>query len=156
VLRADSFAVGHGWFKGADAPAEVDQVFRPRTITSQVAAVSCAVLLAVSLVTGSRNVIWLAAIPFLFVAQCFQRVEVTGHRARRTGLRAVELDLSTTSVEKTGRAWWVELFFLGRCLELRDADRHGLLLESWLWSKATRAAIIDAARAANPAEKSTK
>ena len=38
----------------------------------------------------------------------------------------------------------MELFFLGRCLELRDADRHGLLLESWLWSKATRAAIVEA------------
>ena len=33
------------------------------------------------------------AVPFLFFVQCFQRVEVDGNRARRTGLRAVELDL---------------------------------------------------------------
>ena len=78
---------------------------------------------------------------------------MTGHQVRRTGLRAVELDLSTAAIERTGRSWWVELFFLGRCLELRDADRHGLLLESWLWSKATRAAIVEAARTANPADR---
>jgi hypothetical protein len=132
---------------------EVDHVFRPRTTTAKIAAVSCAALLVVSFVTGSRDAIWWAAVPFLFLAQCFQRVEVTGHHARRTGLRAVELDLSTAAVEKTGRAWWVELFLLGRCLELRDADRHGLLLESWLWSKATRTAIVEAVRAANPTDR---
>jgi hypothetical protein len=150
---AETLAVGHGWFERTDGTAEPDSVFRPRTTTAKVSAVACAVLLAVSFVTGSRNAIWLAAIPFLFLAQCFQRVEVIGHRARRTGLRAVELDLSTAEVKATGRSWWVELFFLGRCLELRDADRHGLLLESWLWSKATRAAIVDAVRAANPGER---
>lgn len=142
--------MGQGWFGRTDESAAADHVFRPRTTTAKVSAVACAVLLAISFVTGSRNAIWFAAIPFLFLAQCFQRVEVTGQRARRTGLRAVELDLSTAEVKKTGRAWWIELFFLGRCLELRDADRHGLLLESWLWSKSTRAAIVEAARAANP------
>ena len=149
--------MGHGWFGGADAPAAASagQVFRPRTLTAQVSAIACVVLLGVCVVTGSRNVLWLAAVPFLFVVQCLQRVEVTGDRVRRTGLRAVELDLSTATVRKTGRAWWVELFFLGRCLELRDAEKHGLLLESWLWSKATRAAIVDAAHAANPAAAAT-
>jgi hypothetical protein len=149
--RAEFLAVGHGWFGRTDEPAAGDKVFRPRMTTAKLSAVACATLLVFSFVTGSRDAIWFAAIPFLFVAQCFQRVEVTGPVVRRTGLRAVELDLSTTEVKKTGRAWWIELFFLGRCLELRDADRHGLLLESWLWSKATRAAIIEAARAANPA-----
>ena len=69
-----------------------------------------------------------------------------GDRARRTGLRAVELDLSTAKIKATGRAWWIELFFLGRCLELRDADGRGLLLESWLWSKGTRDALVAAVR----------
>ena len=149
-MRADFLAVGHGWFEERrDGHAAGAQVFRPRTTTAKVSAVACAALLAVSFATGSRNAIWLAAIPFLFLAQCFQRVEVAGGRARRTGLRAVELDLSTAEVKTTGRSWWVELFFLGRCLEVRDADRRGLLLESWLWSKSTRAAIVDAVRAAN-------
>ena len=101
--------------------------------------------------TGSRGTLWFAAIPFLLFVQCFQRVEVDDDRVRRTGLRAVDLDLSTARVKATGRSWWVELFFLGRCLELRDADGRGLLLESWLWSKATRDALVDAAHAANPA-----
>jgi hypothetical protein len=129
---------------------EVDHVFRPRTTTAKVAAVTCAALLALCVITGSRDVLWFAAIPFLLLAQCFQRVEVDGGLARRTGLRAVQLDLSTAEVKRTGRAWWVELFFLGRCLELRDTDGRGLLLESWLWSKATRQAILDVVRTANP------
>jgi hypothetical protein len=142
--------VGQGWFERTDAGAAAGRVFRPRTLTAQICAISCAALLMVCLVTGSRGVLWLAAIPFLLLVQCFQRVVVADGRARRTGLRAVDLDLTTAEVKKAGRSWWVELFFLGRCLELRDAERHGLLLESWLWSKATRAAIVDAARAANP------
>ena len=129
---------------------EVDHVFRPRTTTAKVAAVACAALLALCVITGSRDVLWFAAIPFLLLAQCFQRVEVDGSLARRTGLRAVQLDLSTAEVKRTGRSWWVELFFLGRCLELRDTDGRGLLLESWLWSKATRQAILDVVRTANP------
>jgi hypothetical protein len=107
----------------------------------------CAGLLVLAIVAESRNAVWIAAIPFLFLAQCFQRVEVIGDRARRTGLRAVELDLSTARVKATGRPWWVELFFLGRCLELRDADGRGLLLESWLWSRGTRDALVATVRA---------
>lgn len=126
-------------------------MFRPRPATAKASAVACAVFLVISLVTGSRDTLWLAAIPFLLFAQCFQRLVLDGDRVRRTGLRAVDLDLSTAEVKATGRSWWVELFFLGRCLELRDADGRGLLLESWLWSKATRAALVDAAHAANPA-----
>jgi len=125
-------------------------VFRPRPATAKVAAVACAVLLALSLATGSRDAIWLAAIPFLLLAQCFQSVHLIGNRARRTGLRAVEIDLSTARVKATGRSWWVELFFLGRCLEIRGADGRGLLLESWLWSKAMRDEIVGMVRAASP------
>jgi hypothetical protein len=123
-------------------------VFRPRGATAKVSAAACAIFLGASLVTGSRGPIWLAAVPFLLFVQCFQHLDVTGSRVRRFGLRAVEVDLATAEVKATGRSWWVELFFLGRCLELRDADGHGLLLESWLWSKATRDELLATARAA--------
>ena len=126
-------------------------MFRPRAMTAEVSAVVCAVFLVTSIATGSRESIWLAAIPFMLFAQCFQHLDVQGNRARRHGLRAVELDLSTAEIKATGRSWWVELFFLGHCLELRDADGRGLLLESWLWSKSTREAVLDAVYAANPA-----
>lgn len=128
-----------------------DRVFRPRAATAKVSAAACAIFLGVSLATGSRGPIWLAAVPFLFLAQCFQHLEVVGNRARRYGLRAVELDLTTAEIAATGRSWWVELFFLGHCLELRDADGRGLLLESWLWSSSTRDALLRAVRAANGA-----
>ena len=55
-------------------------MYRPRPATAKVAAFVCAGLLAVSISTGSRNAIWLAAVPFLFFVQCFQRVEVSGNR----------------------------------------------------------------------------
>jgi len=128
-----------------------DLVFRPRASTAKVAAAACAILLGVSLATGSRGPIWLAAVPFLFFVQCFQHLEVVGNRARRYGLRAVELNLATAHVTATGRSWWAELFFLGHCFELRDADGRGLLLESWLWSTSTRDALLQAVRAANGA-----
>ena len=131
-------------------PESPEQVFRPRIGTAKVSAFACAAFLAVTIVTGSRGALVYAAIPFLFFVQCFQHVEVVGNRARRTGLRAVELDLSSARIATTGRSWWAQLFFLGRCLELRDADGHGLLLEAWLWSAATRQALIDAVARANP------
>jgi len=122
-------------------------VFRPRPATAKAAAVACAGLLLLSVATGSRDAVWLAAVPFLLLVQCFQAVHLIGYHARRTGLRAVEIDLATAQVKATGRSWWVELFFLGRCLEIRDADGRGLLLESWLWSKATRDEIVQMVRA---------
>jgi hypothetical protein len=127
------------------------RVFRPRETTAKISAAACAIFLGVSLATGSRGPIWLAAVPFLFFGQCFQHLEVVGNRVRRHGLRAVELDLTTAEIKANGRSWWVELFFLGHCLELRDADGHGLLLESWLWSTSTRDAVLHAVRAANGA-----
>src|SRR3954447_10113447 len=72
---------------------EADQVFRPRTTTAKLSAVACVTLLIVMFATGDRNVLWLAAIPFLLVAQCLQRIEITGDHARRTGLRIVDIDL---------------------------------------------------------------
>ena len=66
----------------------------------------------------------------------------------------MELDLASARVTATGRSWWVQLFFLGHCLELRDDDGHGLLLEAWLWSAATRQALLEAVAAANPSDAS--
>jgi hypothetical protein len=70
---------------------------------------------------------------------------IDGTTVRRIGLRPVVLDLSTAEVVSTGRSWWVELFFLGRSLRLRDADGHSLYLESWLWDPVTRVALVEAA-----------
>ena len=125
-------------------------MFRPRVGTAKLSAVFCAALLVLTLVTRSRGGLLLAAVPFMFFVQCFQHVEVTGNRARRSGLRAVDLDLTSARIARTGSAWWVQLFFLGHCLEVRDADGHGLLLEAWLWSAATRQALVEAVAAANP------
>ena len=140
--RVETHFVDQGRPEPESARGGAQFVFRPRAATARAAAFVCAGLLVLGIVTGSRNAVWVAAVPFLFFAQCFQRLEVIGHHARRTGLRAVDLDLSTARVKATGRAWWIELFFLGRCLEIRDADGRGLLLESWLWSKGTRDAIV--------------
>ena len=142
-----------GWPEGSEQ-AFREHVFRPRIGTAKVSAFLCAALLIVAIVTASRGVLVYAAVPFLFFVQCFQHVEVAGNRARRTGLRAVELDLSTARVAATGRSWWAQLFFLGRCLELRDADGHGLLLEAWLWSASTRQALVEAVTRANPSDAS--
>jgi hypothetical protein len=146
--RVDTQSVVEGW--AANGNGSTVQVFRPRLGTAKVSAFACAALLVVAIVTASRGVLVYAAIPFMFFVQCFQHVEVAGNRARRTGLRAVELDLSSARVAKTGRSWWAQLFFLGRCLELRDAENHGLMLEAWLWSAATRQALVEAVARANP------
>jgi hypothetical protein len=138
--------VVHGRAEPGERYGESDRVFRPRPATAKIAAVVCAALLALSLATGSRDAIWLAGIPFLLLAQCFQSVHLMGNYVRRTGLRAVQIDMATAKVKATGRSWWVELFFLGRCLEIRDADGRGLLLESWLWSKAMRTEILEMVR----------
>ena len=118
--------------------------------TAKLSALLCAAFLVLSLVTRSRGTLFLAAVPFMFFVQCFQHLEVTGNRARRTGLRAVDLDLSSARVTKSGSSWWMQLFFLGHCLEVRGADGRGLLLEAWLWSAATRRAVVEAVVAANP------
>jgi hypothetical protein len=77
--------------------------------------------------------------------QCRQRLVIEGQYVRRVGLRPCRLDLSTAEVVSAGRRWRVELFFLGRSLQLRDADGHRLYLESWLWDDVTRAGLAEAA-----------
>src|SRR4051812_37553330 len=90
--RVDTLTVVEGWPEGSDL------VFRPRVGTAKVSAFICAAFLALTIVTGSRGTLVYAAIPFMFFVQCFQHVEVAGNRARRTGLRAVELDLTTARI----------------------------------------------------------
>ena len=76
--------------------------------------------------------------------QCRQRIVVDGGTVYRVGLRPVVLDLTSAELVCAGRGWWQELFFLGRSLQLRDADGHRLYLESWLWDEPTRMAFVEA------------
>jgi len=84
---------------------------------------------------GMCAVLWL---------QCRQRLVVDGQCVLRFGLHPTLLDLTTAEIVCTGRGWWQELFFLGRSLQLRDADGNRLYLESWLWDAPTRAAFVEA------------
>jgi len=81
---------------------------------------------------------------FALWLQCRQKLVVNGELVSRVGLRPVVLDLATAEVVHTGARWWQELFFLGRSLQLRDADGHRLYLESWLWDASTRTAFVEA------------
>lgn len=81
---------------------------------------------------------------FALWLQCRQRLVVDNRFVRRFGLRPVVLDLATAEVVCPGSRWWRELFFLGRSLQLRDADGHRLYLESWLWDGPTRTAFVEA------------
>lgn len=81
---------------------------------------------------------------FALWLQCRQRLVVEGALVHRRGLRPVVLDLATAEVVCTGGQWWRELFFLGRSLQLRDADGRRLYLESWLWDARTRKAFVEA------------
>ncbi len=76
--------------------------------------------------------------------QCRQRIVVDGASVYRVGLRPVVLDIASAEVVCAGSRWWQELFFLGRSLQLRDADGHRLYLESWLWDAPTRSAFVEA------------
>jgi hypothetical protein len=84
------------------------------------------------------------AMCFALWLQCRQRLVVDGHAVYRIGLHPTVLDLSTAEVVAPGGHWWHELFFLGRSLQLRDADGHRLYLESWLWDAETRTAFVEA------------
>jgi hypothetical protein len=85
-----------------------------------------------------------AAMCFVLWLQCRQRLVVDGATVYRIGLRPVVFDLASAELVSPGRRWWQELFFLGKCLQLRDGDGHRLYLESWLWDASTRAAFRDA------------
>ena len=84
------------------------------------------------------------AMCFALWLQCRQRLVVDGDAVYRIGLHPTVLDLSTAEVVAPGSRWWHELFFLGRSLQLRDADGHRLYLESWLWDAETRTAFVEA------------
>jgi hypothetical protein len=92
---------------------------------------------------GDFGMLFPAVMCFALWLQCRQRIVVDGGTVYRIGLRPVVLDLSTAEVVTPGRRWWLELFFLGQSLQLRDADGHRLYLESWLWDATTRAAFVE-------------
>ncbi len=117
---------------------------RPRRETAHwagAAATGCAVLF---LATGDASFLFPGALFLALVMQCGQRIVVEQGVAQRVGLRPVVLDLHSATMVHGGRAWWVELFLCGRPLQLRDADGRRLYLESWLWSRETRAALLAA------------
>jgi hypothetical protein len=117
---------------------------RPRTDTFHWAAAAttgCAVLAAA---TRDAGYFFAAGMAFALMLQCAQRIVVEGRHVRRTGLRAVTLDLATAELVHPGCAWWRELFLCGASLQLRDADGNRLYLESWLWAPETRALLVEA------------
>jgi hypothetical protein len=118
---------------------------RPRAETASWTAVAATVFGAAALITRDASYLFPAVMFALLRAQCGQRIVREGRFVRRIGLRPVELDLSTAQVVRGGVAWWRELFFCGRSLELRDAEGHRLYLESWLWDAETRHAFAEAA-----------
>jgi hypothetical protein len=126
-------------------------VYRTRTGTTIVAAITAALCLIGYLATRASDFAIFSAPALLFLLQSGQRIEAGPERLRRAGLRAVELDLESAFVAQTGRSWVVELCFLGRSLELRDAHGARLRLESWLWTRATRDAICALVPASTPA-----
>jgi hypothetical protein len=118
---------------------------RPRDDTANWAAAVGVGWFVMFLATRETGYLFPAAMLGALWLQCRQRLVIDGTTVRRVGLHPVVLDLSTAEVVSTGRSWWVELFFLGRSLRLRDADGHCLYLESWLWDPVTRVALVEAA-----------
>jgi hypothetical protein len=100
------------------------------------------VVLAVGL--ADLGLLFPASMCFALWLQCRQKLVVDGGTVYRIGLRPVVFDLATAEVVSAGRPWWQELFFLGKSLQMRDADGHRLYLESWLWDAPTRAAFVEA------------
>lgn len=93
---------------------------------------------------GDYSLLFPAVMCLLLWLQCRQRIVVDGASVYRVGLRPVVLDIASAEVVCDGSRWWQELFFLGRSLQLRDADGHRLYLESWLWDAPTRSAFVEA------------
>jgi hypothetical protein len=118
---------------------------RPRSDTAHWAAALALGWLVLCIGLHDGSLIFTAGMFGALWLQCRQRLVIEGQYVRRIGLRPCILDLSTAEVVSAGRRWWVELFFLGRSLQLRDAEGHRLYLESWLWDDVTRAVLAQAA-----------
>jgi hypothetical protein len=116
---------------------------RPRTATARWSVLVIVVCAFAAAATHSWTPLVFAWVPVGLLAQSRQRLEVDGRYVRRSGPRPVEVDLATASVQRAGRAWWAELFFLGHHFEVCDADGHVLRLESWLWGDDVRNALVE-------------
>ena len=118
--------------------------YRPSsgTATWSLAAATGWMVLAFGL--ADLGLLFPASMCLLLWMQCRQRLVVDGGTVYRIGLRPVVLDLTSAELVCAGRCWWQELFFLGKSLQLRDADGHRLYLESWLWDAPTRMAFVEA------------
>jgi len=128
---------------------EMDAIV-PREETKHWAAagtVGCALL---AIILRDTTYLFTGAMCFALLLQCAQRIRIDGPFVQRFGLRPVVLDLSTAVVVHDGTAWWRELFFCGRVLQLRDDDGHRLYLESWLWDAHTRQLLVEKAAALAP------
>jgi hypothetical protein len=119
-------------------------IFRPSPDTANWSLAATAGWLALWLGTRDASYLFPGAMCGALWLQCRQRIVVDGRTAHRVGLRPVTIDLMSAEVVFPGRSWWRELFFLGRSLELRDADGHRLYLESWLWPREVRAQLVAA------------
>jgi hypothetical protein len=118
--------------------------YRPSTETASWSLAVTAGWVALAIGLRDLQMLFPAAMCFALWLQCRQRLVVEGHSVYRLGLRPTMLDLTTAEVVATGGRWWQELFFLGRSLQLRDADGHRLYLESWLWDAGIRKAFVEA------------
>jgi hypothetical protein len=134
-------------------PVEVDlapvenpamAILRPSPDTANWSLAATAGWVALWLGTRDASYLFPGAMCAALWLQCRQRIVLDGRTAHRVGLRPVTIDLATAEVVFEGRSWWRELFFLGRSLELRDADGRRLYLESWLWSAEVRAHVVAA------------
>jgi hypothetical protein len=119
-------------------------VLRPRRATGYWCCGVIAACAFAAAATHSWSPLVFTWVPLALLAQCRQRLEISGRYARRFGPRPVEVDLATATVRRPGRSWWCELFFLGSHFELCDADGHVLHVESWLWPDDVRRTLAEA------------
>jgi hypothetical protein len=118
--------------------------YRPSSETANWALAVTAGWAVLALGLRDAGMLFPAVMCFALWLQCRQRLVVDGGTVYRVGLRPVALDLATAELVCNGGRWWHELFFLGRSLQLQDAEGHKLYLESWLWDAPTRTAFVEA------------
>ncbi len=139
---ADNLGVAHGSASAGEVVPAGEYRPSPGTASWSLATATGWTVLAFG--WRDMSLLFPAAMCFALWLQCRQRIVVDGEVVYRVGLRPVIFDLATAEVVCTGGRWWQELFFLGRSLQLRDADGHRLYLESWLWDASTRSAFVEA------------
>jgi hypothetical protein len=139
-VAADNLRVAHGSASAVIPAGE----YRPSAETANWALAATVGWTVLAFALRDHGLLFPATMFLALWLQSRQRLVVEGDLVQRLGLRPVVLDLATAEVVCTGGRWWHELFFLGRSLQLRDADGHRLYLESWLWDAETRAAFVEA------------